>query len=100
MDKKVSLGDFKFLEELGRGSFGVVHKVQWLRSGLFSVIKCIHLNELSQQRRRDMWEEVRIMKDLQHPHIVRFETSFLENGCLYIVMEHAEGGDLHSVRGK
>uniref|UniRef100_A0A224Z1A6 Protein containing PKc-like domain n=1 Tax=Rhipicephalus zambeziensis TaxID=60191 RepID=A0A224Z1A6_9ACAR len=33
-------------------------------------------------------------KRLDHPHIIKYFTSFLENGELFIVLELADGGDL------
>lgn len=39
----------------------------------------------------ELRQEVDILKDLQHPSITKYYTSFVEEGCLYIVMELVEG---------
>jgi serine/threonine protein kinase len=41
--------------------------------------------------------EATIMSELDHPNVVRFYTSFLENDCLYILMEYAQKGDLYKM---
>ena len=41
--------------------------------------------------------EATIMSTVDHPNIVRFYTSFLENDSLYILMEHAQKGDLYKM---
>jgi serine/threonine protein kinase len=42
----------------------------------------------------DTIREVQVLKMLRHPHIIRYYTSFVEEGAVCIVMEYAEGGDL------
>lgn len=38
--------------------------------------------------------EVRLMKLLHHPHIVGVKDVFESKDCIWIVMEHASGGEL------
>ena len=42
-------------------------------------------------------KEVQILKKLDHPNIIKYFGSFVEEASLYIVMEYAEGGDLHKI---
>ena len=42
----------------------------------------------------DICREVAILKDLDHPNITRYYTSFAENQYVYIVMELLEGMSL------
>jgi serine/threonine protein kinase len=37
---------------------------------------------------------VRILASLLHDHIIAYRDAFYEKGCLYLVLEFAEGGDL------
>ena len=39
-------------------------------------------------------KEVSILKDLEHPNIVRYYTSFVEKDYIYIVMELLDGSSL------
>jgi len=38
--------------------------------------------------------EVNLLKNLQHPNIVKFKESFITKQVLVIVMDYCEGGDL------
>ena len=91
------LKDFIVLKELGKGSYGVVNKVQSLRNHLIYVIKTLDLSIMKEKHRKDAWKEASILKNLNHVNIIKYYTSFLENESLHIVMEYAEGGDLYSV---
>ena len=93
-----SLKDFKILDELGRGSYGVAYKVEALRnSNTVYVLKKIPMKHLKSKSQREALQEVQILRKLTHPHIIRYYTSFIEEESLYILMEYAAGGDLYSV---
>lgn len=89
--------DFTYLYEIGKGSFGVVYKVKSLLDNKIYAIKKLDLRNMKEENLRESLEEVSILKNLNHPHIIKCYTSFLEDEFLYIVMEYAEGGDLYSV---
>ena len=42
-------------------------------------------------------KEAKIMGTLDHPNIIKYYTSFLEGGYLYILMEYAQKGDLYNI---
>lgn len=110
-----SIKDFVFIKQLGKGSFGVVHKVkrigtlcgavQWKWShvccirlaadGQFYVIKQLHIAALGRKEQEEAINEVRILAALDHPNVTRYYDSFIEDGMLNIVMELAEHGTLH-----
>lgn len=92
------LSDFVAIKELGKGSYGVVSKVQSLKNGEIYVIKSMDLSIMKERQQKEAWKEAMILKKLSHPNIIKYYTSFLENDSLHIVMEFAEGGDLYSVR--
>lgn len=92
------LKDFIILKELGKGSYGVVNKVQSLKNNLIYVIKTLDLSIMKEKHRKDAWKEASILRNLNHINIIKYYNSFLENESLHIVMEYAEGGDLYSVR--
>lgn len=94
------ISDFMIIKELGRGSYGVVSKVQSLKNGEIYVIKSLDLSIMKERQQKEAWKEAMILKKLDHPNIIKYYTSFLENENLNIVMEYAEGGDLYSVSTK
>lgn len=91
------ISDFLIIKELGRGSYGVVNKVQSHLNSNIYVIKSLDLSIMKEKQQREAWKEANILKKLSHPNIIKYYTSFLENQTLHIIMEYAEGGDLYSV---
>jgi len=61
-------------------------------------MKKITLSHASALKKQAILKEADILKQLDHPHIIKYFTSFIENNCFYIIMEYAEGGDLSRVR--
>ncbi len=45
--------------------------------------------------RKECLNEASLLQRLHHPHIVRLVDSFMEGNDLYLVLELADGGDLH-----
>uniref|UniRef100_W8AQC6 Myosin light chain kinase, smooth muscle n=1 Tax=Ceratitis capitata TaxID=7213 RepID=W8AQC6_CERCA len=90
-------GDFKsrfeILEELGKGRFGVVYRVQEREEPkqilAAKVIKCIKA-----QDRQKVLEEISIMKSLQHPKLLQLAASFESSREIVMVMEYITGGEL------
>ena len=91
------LSDFKILKELGKGSYGTVYTVRSYLDSKDYVMKKMELNHLKPKQQRECYHEVSILKRLNHPNIIKYYSSFLENENLYIIMEYAENGDLYSI---
>ena len=90
--------DFNVLQELGRGSYGIVYKVESLRHNKkVFVLKKISLDNVKLKHQKEALREVQILRKIKHPHIIRYYHSFIENEYLCILMEYAEGRDLHSL---
>ncbi|KAI3368338.1 hypothetical protein L3Q82_008045 [Scortum barcoo] len=49
---------------------------------------------MSSKERQESRKEVAVLANMSHPNIVQYKESFEEGGCLYIVMDYCEGGDL------
>ena len=93
-----SVNDFKIQGELGRGSYGIVYKVQAVKDdNKVYVLKKIMMKHLKSKHQREALQEVLILRKLVHPNIIRYYASFIESECLYILMEYAAGGDLYAV---
>ena len=59
------------------------------------VIKQIPVDDLPIEERRSSMNEVSVLKMLQHPNIVAYYDSFVEEKSLMIAMEYAPGGTLY-----
>ena len=92
-----ALKDFKIICELGRGSYGTVYKAESLLNNKECVLKKIEINNLKPKHRKNAVKEVEILKKVRHENIIKFYNSFVEDSCLYIVMEYASGGDFQKV---
>jgi len=86
--------DFEFISKLGKGSFGVVHKVRRKSNKTIYVLKQINVSRMKSKMRGIALNEVKILKSLENPYIVKYYDSFIERDQLNIVMEYCEGGDL------
>lgn len=54
------------------------------------------MGKLTAKEKENALNEVRILASIQHPNIISYKESFMEDrtSTLCIVMEHADGGDL------
>mmetsp|Transcript_119215 Transcript_119215/g.166225 ORF Transcript_119215/g.166225 Transcript_119215/m.166225 type:complete len:82 (+) Transcript_119215:188-433(+) len=54
---------------------------------------------MSEKEKQMLVSEVNILRELQHPNIVRYYDRIIdrENSKIYIVMEHCEGGDISTM---
>ncbi|KAF4799519.1 NIMA related kinase 1 [Turdus rufiventris] len=88
MDKYIKV------RKIGEGSFGKAILVKSKEDGQQYVIKEINISKMSNKEREESRREVAVLANMKHPNIVLYRESFEENGCLYIVMDYCEGGDL------
>uniref|UniRef100_A0A803YK21 non-specific serine/threonine protein kinase n=1 Tax=Meleagris gallopavo TaxID=9103 RepID=A0A803YK21_MELGA len=88
MDKYIKV------QKIGEGSFGKAFLVKDKENSQQYVIKEINISKMSNKEREESRREVAVLANMKHPNIVLYRESFEENGCLYIVMDYCEGGDL------
>ncbi|ESS64043.1 putative protein kinase [Trypanosoma cruzi] len=88
------LNEYRILEKMATGSFGVVFKVRRAADNEVLVMKRISLTEMDVEQRREAAQEIRVMSCLHHPFIVAQRDAFLFKDSLCIVMDHYDGGDL------
>mmetsp|Transcript_136883 Transcript_136883/g.237853 ORF Transcript_136883/g.237853 Transcript_136883/m.237853 type:complete len:336 (-) Transcript_136883:962-1969(-) len=89
-------------EYVGRGSFGITFTAHHTRDpDSLCVVKQVSLNSLSDKHRTRTFREVELLKDCDHPNIVKYIDSLIdEEGSLNIVMEQCSQGDLTACLGK
>ncbi|RDD47269.1 Serine/threonine-protein kinase PDIK1L [Trichoplax sp. H2] len=84
-------------DEIGRGNFGVVYKVEQSSSGKFWALKEIKCS--SKTDVKEAMKEVNMLKGLRHPYILQFEEAFViyrENErYTCIVTEYCSNGTLN-----
>jgi serine/threonine protein kinase/predicted ATPase len=82
-------------EVLGEGGMGTVFRAWDSYSQRLVAIKQLKANlALQSEQIARFTAEAEVLRQLNHPNIVKVQESFVENDQHYIVMEYIEGGDL------
>ncbi|BFF89255.1 MAP/microtubule affinity-regulating kinase 4 [Drosophila madeirensis] len=87
-------GVYKIIKTLGKGNFAKVKLAVHIPTGREVAIKVIDKTQLNTSARQKLYREVRIMKLLNHPNIVRLFQVIESERSLYLVMEYASRGEL------
>ena len=51
----------------------------------------------TEDQRKEVEREIKLLEDLDHPHVIRYFTSFTENNNFYIVTEYINGGSIDNL---
>jgi len=94
MSESTSSRGYTKIRDIGSGSYGKAVLVQDKENKLY-VMKIIDMSRMDTKQRKDAINEVRVLSSLKHPYIVSYRESYTENRNLAIVMDYADGGDLH-----
>jgi serine/threonine-protein kinase len=90
-----SLGDYAILQELGKGGYGTVYKVEHTITGRREAMKILAAGDASQAERSERFlREIRLQASLSHPNIAVVHTAFWVNDDLALVCELLEGESL------
>ncbi|XP_028770819.1 mitogen-activated protein kinase kinase kinase NPK1 isoform X2 [Neltuma alba] len=93
-------------ELIGCGAFGRVYMGMNLDSGELLAVKQVLIaassasKEKAQTHIKELEEEVKLLKDLSHPNIVRYLGTVREEDTLNILLEFVPGGSISSLLGK
>mmetsp|Transcript_8059 Transcript_8059/g.13164 ORF Transcript_8059/g.13164 Transcript_8059/m.13164 type:complete len:531 (-) Transcript_8059:104-1696(-) len=91
--------DLKYqrIKVIGKGSFGKAYLVRNTEEDMLCVVKQMETSTMSAKDRTEAVKEAQFLKKMEHPNIIRFMEVFMtRKGKLCIVMEYADGGDIHS----
>ncbi|XP_060787249.1 serine/threonine-protein kinase ULK1a isoform X2 [Neoarius graeffei] len=91
-----SVGKFEFNRKdlIGHGAFAVVFRGRHKERHEFEVaVKCINKKNLAKSQSL-LGKEIKILKELKHENIVGLLDFQEISGCIYLVMEYCNGGDL------
>ena len=80
---------------LGKGSYGIVYKVQKQNTNEIYVLKKIPLKGLSEKEISEVRQEAKILSSINSDFVVKYFDSFEENNNINIVMEYCDKGDLN-----
>ncbi|KAI4919372.1 hypothetical protein J4E90_001505 [Alternaria incomplexa] len=91
------LKDFQLGDCLGKGAFGSVYRALNWGTGEAVAIKQVRLENLGTADLKNMEMEIDLLKNLNHPNIVKYNGFVRSSESLYIILEYCENGSLHSI---
>ncbi|XP_065681829.1 MAP/microtubule affinity-regulating kinase 3 isoform X10 [Hydra vulgaris] len=93
-NEDIYVGKYKLIKTIGKGNFAKVKLAKHLPTGREVAIKIIDKTQLNQTSLQKLFREVRIMKYLDHPNIVKLYEVIETDKTLYLIMEYASGGEV------
>ena len=86
---------YKIIKKLGQGAGGKVYLAQEKDTRAEVAIKEIKISSVDKKELLLM--EITVMRDLNHPNIINYVDSYLDDQNLWVVMEYLAGGALTDV---
>ncbi|XP_074165304.1 serine/threonine-protein kinase MARK1 isoform X3 [Sminthopsis crassicaudata] len=90
-DEQPHIGNYRLLKTIGKGNFAKVKLARHVLTGREVAVKIIDKTQLNPTSLQKLFREVRIMKILNHPNIVKLFEVIETEKTLYLVMEYASG---------
>ncbi|XP_029625570.1 serine/threonine-protein kinase MARK2 isoform X9 [Salmo trutta] len=93
-DEQPHIGNYRLLKTIGKGNFAKVKLARHVLTGKEVAVKIIDKTQLNSSSLQKLFREVRIMKLLNHPNIVKLFEVIETEKTLYLIMEYASGGEV------
>jgi len=92
--KKGIISDYyKVGKTLGEGAYGKVYQVQHRTTAMLRAMKAIKKKSVLKEEQEKLFSEVSILKDLDHPHIVKLYELYQDDNYYYLITEFCTGGE-------
>ena len=88
----VFLDNYEVIKQLGKGGYGKVYEVKNKKTG--EIRACKHLSKLSVKNLEKFQREINILRQTDHPHIIKLYEFFESQRSLYLIMEECKGGEV------
>ncbi|XP_038834646.1 serine/threonine-protein kinase MARK1-like isoform X2 [Salvelinus namaycush] len=93
-EEQPHIGNYRLLKTIGKGNFAKVKLARHILTGREVAVKIIDKTQLNPTSLQKLFREVRIMKILNHPNIVKLFEVIETEKTLYLIMEYASGGEV------
>eukprot|EP00928_Gymnodinium_smaydae_P050314 TRINITY_DN33880_c0_g1_i1.p1 TRINITY_DN33880_c0_g1~~TRINITY_DN33880_c0_g1_i1.p1 ORF type:complete len:590 (-),score=118.63 TRINITY_DN33880_c0_g1_i1:353-2122(-) len=92
---------YQRIKVIGAGAFGKAYLVKNTEANALCVVKQMETTTMDSRQRNEAVKEALVLKRMVHPNIIQFQDVFMtKKGRLCIVMEYADGGDVHTALRK
>ncbi|TFK73191.1 Pkinase-domain-containing protein, partial [Pluteus cervinus] len=92
-----SIDKYQLGDSLGKGAFGQVYRALNWATGETVAVKEIQLSNIPKGELPEIMSEIDLLKNLNHPNIVKYKGFVKEQQYLYIILEFCENGSLHNI---
>lgn len=92
-----TLHDYQLGDSLGKGAFGQVYRALNWATGETVAVKEIQLSNIPKGELGEIMSEIDLLKNLNHPNIVKYKGFVKTREYLYIILEFCENGSLHNI---
>jgi len=100
IDRIKEIGPYQVLSCIGIGAMGTVFKATNKMDGRTHAIKRISMKKIPEIEREGIETEIKMLKYLSHPNVVKFHDVIREDNYLNIVLEYVPNGALTSLLSK
>ena len=89
------LSDFQIEKQINKGEHSSVYLVKSkITNKAYSMKEILSTSYSNEEQKLKVQKEIKFLEDLEHPNIIKYFTSFSENGNFYIITEYINGGNL------
>ena len=89
--------DYEILSTIGKGGYGEVKKVIHKLTGEVRAMKIIKKDSCDESYLKSLGNEINILRQLDHPHIIKLYEIYQDANNIYMVTELLGGGELFDV---